>query len=219
MLVFRVVKSLSESYIVPGYKNTSEFVISFGFIMVLMGYGLILAESGALLFALWRQEKLSQTFSLPPGLKRNQLTKPAFLALFVAVLVLGLNYLVFDLFNYPVDEKGSLFSHIADDPSGIFWLVVLAPLAEEIIFRGVLLRFFVEKGRLLLGIVIVSLLFSVFHGFLENSLGWQLYISSIYFILSIVLCRLYISQKTIWSPIVFHSAYNSTMVVFFFLFF
>ena len=129
-----------------------------------------------------------------------------------------MNYLVFAWFEHPEVEAKEILTTLLKSVTGIITIVIVAPLAEELIFRGVLLRYFVERNKPLLGTILISLMFSALHGFLEQGLGWQLYVSTIYFIFSVLLCRVYIMQKTIWSPIVFHSAYNSTMVVLYMVF-
>lgn len=212
-LVGRATAVPVKSYGLRGYKDTSEFRFNRAFVLILLAYGAVLAEAGTLVFALWRQRKLKQTFSLPPGSKKDQLLKPVLFAILLALFIVLMNSFSFALFEHPEIEGRKLLYNLLESAAGIVAIVILAPLAEELTFRGVLLRFFVERRKVLLGTVLVSLLFSVLHGFLEPSLGWQFYMSSIYFMLSVFLCRVYITQKNIWSPIVFHSAFNGTMVV------
>ena len=212
LLFITVHKTLSETYGVWKIQNLGKFNVPLGFIALLLLYGVVLLEASATLFAVWRQHKLKQTLSLPPGSRRNQLLMPVVYAVFFGLLVVLINSLVFDWFDYPETEHTETLRNLINSGIGVLLIVVLAPLAEELVFRGALLRFFIERNRALSGTIIVSLLFSAFHGFTEQSIGWQIYISSIYFFVSIVLCRIYIAQKNIWTPILFHSAYNSTMV-------
>lgn len=218
LLLHRVKETPVKSYGFSYSRDSSTFRVPLSFILLFIGYGIVLVETGVLVFALWRQNNLKQTFTLPPGDRKDQIIRPAVFAILFALVVVLMNYLVFTLFEHPEVEGREIISTLLKSVAGIFTIVILAPLAEEIICRGVLLRYFVERNKSLLGTILVSLLFSVLHGFLEPGLGWQLYISTIYFILSVFLCRLYITQKNIWSPIVFHSAYNSTMVVLYTLF-
>lgn len=211
----RVLETLNESYNVFASKDTSTIKYEPTWVLFLMMYVFILIESVAVLFALWRQKALKQVFTLSRGLKKEQLLKPAVFAVILGISVVMMNYVVFGLFDYSAVKDQQMMDTLLNSAYGIVFTVVVAPLAEELTFRGVFLRFFIDRKRLLLGTLVVSLIFSAFHGFLEKSLGWQLYISSIYFVGSVFLCRLYIKQKTLWSPIVFHSAYNSTMVVFY----
>lgn len=218
LLVFRIKESLMESFSITAYKDSSTFRFPLSFIFLLLFYGVVLMEAGAMAFALWRQNKLKQTFSLPDGLMKDQMFKPAFFAILLAVMVVLLNYLVFNLFDHPEMENREVWRALLESVPGIIAIVILAPLAEELMFRGVLLRFFVEKKKLLLGTVIVSLLFAGLHGFNEPGSGWQLYRSGMFFVVSVSLCWVYIKRKNIWSPIVFHSAYNSSMVIFYMIF-
>jgi membrane protease YdiL (CAAX protease family) len=213
LLVFRVKESNLKSYGIWNYKDSSAFRLPLSFILLLLAYGVVLAETVAVLFALWRQDKLRQTLTLPLGSRKHQIIHPALWALLLAMVVVVMNYLVYDLFDHPQINNREVVSTLLNSVAGIGVIAIVGPLAEELIFRGVLLRFFIEKNRLLSGTVFVSVLFAAMHGYAEQSTGWQLYLFAIYFLVSVILCRLFITQKTIWSPIVFHSVYNSTMVV------
>ena len=213
LLVFRVKESNLKSYGIWNYKDSSAFRLPLNFILLLLAYGVVLAETVAVLFALWRQDKLRQTLILPMGSRTHQIIYPALCALLLAMVVVVMNYLVYDLFDQPEFDKREVLSTLLNSSAGIGVIAIVGPLAEELIFRGVLLRFFIEKNRLLSGTVFVSLLFAAVHGYAGQSTGWQLYLFAIYFLISVLLCRLFIRQKTLWSPIVFHSVYNSTMVV------
>ncbi len=212
---FRTMYKLSKTYRLASYKDFSTFRYTSGIFIFLMFYMFILIQASAMMFALWRQNKLKQTFGLPAGLRKDQLVKPAIFAVLLGISVFLMNYLVFKLFDHPALKNQQTITALFDSTLGFVVAIFLAPFVEELIFRGVLLRFFIEKRRALLGTVIVSLLFSFMHGFGEKDVGWQLYISSIYFIGSVLLCKLYIKQGTIWSPIAFHAAYNGTMFVFY----
>jgi membrane protease YdiL (CAAX protease family) len=218
LLIRRVKRALTGEYGFAGYSDRSKFRVSTSLIVVLLTYGLILAEAGALLFALWRQNKLRQTFSIPPGSKKEQLLKPLVYAVLFALAVSAISYQIFSLIGRPEVESREIMNSLLTTLTGVGFALFLAPLAEELIFRGVLLRFFIERNKLILGIVVVSLIFSLLHGLVEKSVGWQIYVSSVYFVMSLLLCRLYVAQKNLWSPIIFHSAYNGTMVVVFNIF-
>lgn len=214
-LSFRMSDALMEPYGVTGWKDTPTLKFEPTWVVFLMGYVLILIETVAILFALWRQKALKQAFTLPEGSKTDQLLKPAIFAVILAISIFAVNLVVFNQFDYESVKDQQMMNTLYNSAYGIAFAVIVAPLAEELTFRGVFLRFFIDRKRLLLGTLVVSLVFSVFHGLVEKSLGWQLYISSIYFIGSVLLCWVFIKQKNLWSPIIFHSAYNSTMVVFY----
>lgn len=87
-------------------------------------------------------------------------------------------------------------------------LVVIAPVAEEVLFRGYLfgkLRKFVPVW---VAIVVTSILFGLIHG------AWNLAIDT--FALSIILCLLRITTGSLWAPILLHMAKNG--IAFYILF-
>ena len=87
-------------------------------------------------------------------------------------------------------------------------LVVVAPAAEELIFRGVIYGE-MRKVNPYLATIIVSLMFGIAHG--------QLNVSITTFAMSLVMC--FMREKltgTVWSTIIFHMIKNA--VAFYFLF-
>lgn len=87
-------------------------------------------------------------------------------------------------------------------------LVVIAPLAEEVLFRGYLYGKVRTKVPLWAAIVLVSALFAAVHG------QWNVAIDV--FALSVVLCILRELTGSIWSGILLHMIKNG--VAFYFLF-
>lgn len=214
LLVFRVKDQLSDDYRFVRYSDKSTFRVPIGLISFILVYLAVLIEAGALLFALWRQKALRQTFSLSPGSKSDQVLRPLLLGVVVAMGLIALNFLVSRFVEYP--DEGQLRATLAyfRTAAGVILAVLVAPILEELVFRGVLLRFFVERSQQLLGFVLVSIAFATIHVLWEEHLGWQLYRFGLYFLISTVLCWAYIKQKTLWSPIILHASYNATMVGF-----
>lgn len=87
-------------------------------------------------------------------------------------------------------------------------LVVLAPVAEEILFRGYLFGKLRKLVPLWVAILITSILFGLIHG------AWNLAIDT--FALSIVLCLLRVSTGSLWAPILLHMMKNA--IAFYLLF-
>ena len=87
-------------------------------------------------------------------------------------------------------------------------LVVIAPIAEEIIFRGYLLGKLRKYTPLWVSILITSLLFALVH------FAWNVGIDV--FALSIVLCLLRVWSKSLWPSILLHMLKN--FVAFYLLF-
>lgn len=87
-------------------------------------------------------------------------------------------------------------------------LVVIAPIAEEVLFRGYLLGKLRKYAPLWVAILITSLLFAVVH------FQWNVGIDV--FALSIILCLLRVFTKSLWTPILLHMLKNG--VAYYFLF-
>lgn len=88
-------------------------------------------------------------------------------------------------------------------PMRVFFVVlaaVLAPLFEEVLFRGVLLPVLAKRLRLSLAIVIVSCLFALVH--------WNIASFVPLFVLSVSFCLVYIYTESLLAPIVMHSLFN-----------
>jgi len=87
-------------------------------------------------------------------------------------------------------------------------LVVIAPIAEEVLFRGYLLGKLRKYTPLWGAILITSLLFAVVH--FQWNVGFDT------FALSIVLCLLRVVTRGLWAPILLHMLKNG--VAYYFLF-
>jgi membrane protease YdiL (CAAX protease family) len=101
------------------------------------------------------------------------------------------------------DAPGSWFLHIDS-----LWLalltvvaaVVCAPLAEEILFRGVFLSRFKASGHRLYGILFTSLLFAVLHGL------WPLI--PFYLCLGVLACFAFLKTGALFAPMLAHGLVN-----------
>jgi hypothetical protein len=87
-------------------------------------------------------------------------------------------------------------------------LVVIAPVAEEILFRGYLFGKLKKYFPLWLAIFATSIVFGLIHG------AWNLALDT--FSLSIVLCILRQTTGSLWAPILLHMTKNS--IAFYILF-
>jgi len=91
--------------------------------------------------------------------------------------------------------RGSLF----------FIAVVIAPVFEEVFFRGILLPFLVRRIGLTAGIVLVSAAFAGLHGHLPSLLPL--------FLLSAAFSLAYARTQSLLVPIGMHAAFNGVTVV------
>lgn len=83
--------------------------------------------------------------------------------------------------------------------------VVIAPVFEEILFRGLLLPFLVRRIGLTAGIMVVSVLFG----------GLHLHVPSLFplFLLSVLFCCAFAATRSLLVPIGMHAAFNGVTVL------
>ncbi len=84
--------------------------------------------------------------------------------------------------------------------------VIIAPIAEELIFRRVIFSFLKEKNSTISATIITSALFAIIHFTLVQIPGL--------FILGIIMQILYIKHKTLVPAIMFHAMHNFTAMTF-----
>lgn len=106
-------------------------------------------------------------------------------AVFIVVMGLWTNYFS-ELAGLP-DNMKDVFEQMMNNPLGIISIVVMAPLVEELLFRGAIQGYLMRKWNMpYLGIVISSLIFGVVHGnpaqipfafVVGMSLGWMYYLT------------------------------------------
>lgn len=89
-------------------------------------------------------------------------------------------------------------------------LVVLPPLSEEVLFRGLLYRSFRKPFGKVLGAILVSLLFGVAHG------QWN--VAADTFVLSLVLIYLVEKNNSLWPAIALHFFKNTVAYLLVFVF-
>ncbi len=132
--------------------------------------------------------------------------------LFVAVMVLGIFSSVF----YPREPELQDFAKILllADSSGEFFLafimgVVLAPLGEEIYFRGFLYPALRQRFGVKIGIILTAVLFSFLHfdfyRFIPIGVG------------GLGLTYLYEKSGNIWTTIIAHGVWNGIMIILIFI--
>ena len=211
-LIARVAKVLRPEGLFIGYADKSKFLVSMSLFLIVAVYASKIIAALAAMYALWQQKLLRETFSFPRSRNKEKLLYPLLIAVISALVVMFLSNALNTVFPLQVPEElSSIFTRLS--PFALILLtVVLAPLVEELVFRGVLLRFFIERNMLITGSILVSIGFSALHGFIQETLVWQLFASGTYFVLSMVMCWLCIKNKSLWSPIIFHAAYNAVLV-------
>lgn len=132
----------------------------------------------------------------------------AYLVLTAIITGLAMTYLTFINYDQPQDTG---FSNIAQQGEAILafiMLVMIAPIAEELLFRGYLFGKLRKYAPLWISILITSALFAAVH------FAWNVGLDV--FALSIVLCLLRVITGSLWPSIMLHMLKNG--VAFYFLF-
>ncbi|MEM7182313.1 MAG: CPBP family intramembrane glutamic endopeptidase [Spirochaetota bacterium] len=93
---------------------------------------------------------------------------------------------------------------------GIYAVGLFTGIVEELFFRGYLLRHFWEEGWEKEGLLLTSLLFGMVHFAGEASF----LVPTLMVAIGYTLGYLYLKYRTIWIPIVAHSIYNSSGLLF-----
>lgn len=128
---------------------------------------------------------------------------------FIAVAIIG-DVLIDGL---DVDQQQQLGYDYSFTGLDYFWvfltLVILPPIAEEILFRGFLYRILGSVTSKRIAVIATSVLFAVAHleFFSGASLNWIAAVDT--FILSLFLIRLYEKTGNLWASILLHGLKNS----------
>lgn len=109
--------------------------------------------------------------------------------------------------------RQTITTNVSTETQLYFWsvlhIVILAPISEEIFFRGILFQKLKEIMPLFLSLIIQGFIFGISHGALSGHL-----IQSIVAGLSGILYALvYNYKKNLTIPILLHSFYNSFLVI------
>lgn len=139
----------------------------------------------------------------PPRLQDAGLVVLAFGTYFLtsALLVnLASNLLPFVDLNQPQELGLAPPQAIAEYMVIFAMLVIVAPVAEELIFRGFMFRALREQMTFWPATILVSIAFGIAHG------QWNVGIDT--FALSIFLCGLREYSGSLWAPILLHAAKN-----------
>ncbi|MGE9295709.1 MAG: CPBP family intramembrane glutamic endopeptidase [Puniceicoccales bacterium] len=87
--------------------------------------------------------------------------------------------------------------------------IVIAPVTEELLFRGVIYRFLKGRFSARSSAISSSLIFSAIHGYEMSFLPL--------FLLGMLLCRSYEKEHNILAPIFFHALFNANTIALLFL--
>jgi uncharacterized protein len=116
-----------------------------------------------------------------------------------------ISYLIPDIVER-IAEQGMPEILTPGDPARMaieaFVVVILAPVMEEILFRGILFHRWATRWGLRTGIILSSLAFGVVH---VEPVG--------HFAFGVVMCALYLTTGSLWAPIAAHALNNGLVVI------
>jgi len=123
-----------------------------------------------------------------------------YIVLSAILVMIATNFLTFVDMEQVQDTGFSQLTQRYEYILAFLTLVVIAPIAEEILFRGYLFGKLRQHVPLWIAIIITSLAFGLAHG------AWNVGIDV--FALSIVLCLLRVVSKSLWPSIMLHMLKN-----------
>jgi uncharacterized protein len=157
---------------------------------------------------------IKSVFGAPPGWRRS--LRAALIAFPMIGLAVACLYIVFaplsliwpDFVHWWLFEDPALF-YTAEQPYpllanlfGVLAATLVAPVAEEWFFRGLLLTRWSYKWGPISGVIGSSLIFAVAHTDLLGA-----------FVFGVVMCGLYARYQSLWPPIIVHMANNVLAVL------
>lgn len=124
-------------------------------------------------------------------------------------LILAAQGLVQKIFG-AADDSQEIVKYFLEHPdlkhraAVVFMAVIMAPVAEELIFRGYIYGVIRRYGGRIPALLTSSLLFAAIHVHLPSLLGLG--------ILAVILCLVYERTGSLWASITLHSAFNASTI-------
>ena len=172
-------------------------------------FGLII--STLILWINYKKEKLSFGLSIE-NLKCVIWTPLIYLITIILLLFVGLlnQYLLTNFFDIEIKPQDILerFKELENSFEISIFVVgsaVIAPIYEELLFRGIIFPTLIQKTNFTIALVLSSLIFAVLHFHLSALLPL--------FVLSIILSITYLYTSTIWASISLHALFNLISII------
>lgn len=170
---------------------------------VLLLYPLITRHQGVFPLPRWRWSQLLRETVLAVGIVILGWVLLSILLLILVAIFPDLN----------VKEEGferMTHSGVPVDSPGLLGFMAfgafVAPLAEEVFFRGFLFNAFRQRMPVWLAMLLASLLFAAIH-------LYSLLMTAVIFVMGCCLTLIYLWRRTLLAPILVHTGWNSLMMV------
>jgi membrane protease YdiL (CAAX protease family) len=202
--------TLIIKYLGIGNVNELNKTIGFNFLMLLISD--IIMVGSATVYLLLRKINIIETFKIKKVGKKILLVIPVFF-MYVSCLIIAFVIASFAKF-IDLDQAQQLpflkATSLAEKSWSFIALVIIAPITEELFFRGFLFsRLKVSVGAVA-AIILSSLMFALAHG--QANVGIDT------FILGVFSCILVLMTKSIWPSIVLHMMKNGMAFLLIFIF-
>lgn len=127
---------------------------------------------------------------------------------FNSILLYKLSFIFPSYVEYELNEK--YFNNIPEIFLFSILAILLAPVLEELLFRGIILQKWSTKWGVRAGVIASSLLFAILH---LNTGIISIFIGGIGFSV------LYLKTRNLLTPVLCHSFYNTTVIIFYLVYF
>ena len=158
----------------------------------------------------FQKKSVSEMFGLEPSLFPRAAGTGLLWLILTYPLILAAQALVQKIFG-SADDSQLIVKYFLEHPdlkhraAVIFMAVIMAPVAEEIIFRGYFYGVIRKYGGRLPALLTSSLLFAAIHVHLPSLLGLG--------VLAIILCLVYERTGSLWASITMHAAFNASTII------
>ena len=134
------------------------------------------------------------------------LTAPALIAV---TTVLGLILKAIGINMKDIPDPSILPHHWVQLPFALLLIVIVAPICEELIFRGLLLDWLRQKMNVWIAAIILSVIFSLLHlnPFSLGAVGWLAFLDR--FLIGIGASALAIKYRSLWPSFTLHATVNA----------
>ena len=203
LLFIIIISFLLISFFLPIKESISQQLTCFCL------FGAIVTS--LILYLNYRKENLSF------GLSANNLiyviwTPLIYLLTIILLLIVGIinQYLLTNLFNVEIKPQEILekFKELEKTYEIIIFgisSVVIAPLYEELLFRGIIFPKLIQKTNFLTAVILSSLIFAILHFHLSALLPL--------FSLSLILSLIYLQTLSLWPCIFLHALFNLISII------
>ena len=170
---------------------------------------------GILGFLALRHISPISTFGLAPS-HPGRIVSTTFLWFISCYPLIAISQSIVQIFSKTSDDSQAIVRYFLDHPGWhervaiIAMAIIVAPIAEELIFRGYLYGVIRRFAGRIPAILVTSLLFAAIHLHLPSFLGLT--------VLAVILCLLYERTGSLWSNILMHATFNAFSIIMLLLF-